>query len=78
MLMDTNLINDWLSGIRLPGVLFGVNDAAFIVAGPHQGEAVAVISIVELEPEICYSVELRNGSDLVVKQSYLNKIILEE
>ena len=73
-MMNIDLVNSWMSGDRVVGVSFYLNDSVQIEAGPNRGEVGAVISLNEIDTEPIYTIELSSGADVVVNQTSLRKI----
>lgn len=48
---------------------FGINASVSILSGPHKGGQGAVISIVSIQPETKYIVELSNGPEVQINES---------
>ena len=64
----------WFAGETIQGINFYLNDAVSITLGPHSGEGGAVISLLRLNPEPEYLIELGSGlGDIEVFQSHLVK-----
>ncbi len=59
----------FLDRIPIPGVQFFHNDCVRIVAGPHAGVAGSLVTVLSLEPEPRFVLELESGSDVEVLQS---------
>ena len=63
----------WFSFERVPGASFKLNDDVLITSGTHRGEWGAAISLLALEPEPVYLVELSSGFDTEVAESALRR-----
>lgn len=62
---------EWMAGKAPDGVDFHLNDAVEVVRGLSAGAKGCVISLLGLEPEPRYLVELSSGSDIEVYQRQL-------
>lgn len=51
--------------------LFGVNTAVVITSGLFRGQQGAVLSIVEIQPVVKYTVELSDGREILVEENNL-------
>ena len=66
----------WFSSRPIPGVAFGLNDSVQIKSGENAGALATVISLVALEPEPTYMVELGSGGDdMAVVESDLESAV---
>lgn len=64
----------WMAGDRLEGVAFSQNDRVTIVAGPHTGDAGAIMLLLTLSSDPLYIVKLgTTGRDVRVRQSALRR-----
>lgn len=72
-----NEINDaFFAGQRSDRIKFVINDTVLITSGEYIGKEAAVISIVELEPEVVYLLETFDGTgDITVSQNEIKLII---
>lgn len=61
----------WMQSERVPGVAFSLNESVLVVEGEHAGTSGAVVSLVSVEPDVCYLVELSSGQKLELVQSAL-------
>lgn len=62
----------WMSGEKLPGVTFGLNDAVEVTAGAHAGTRGTILFLVAIHPEPVYLVELGAGKgDARLRQASL-------
>jgi len=59
----------WNKSEPIKGIKYLLNDAIKIIKGKYEGEVGSVISLVELNPEPKYYVELSNGKSIVVLES---------
>jgi len=53
----------------IDGVLYFHNDFVRVVAGPHGGTAGSLVTVLSLEPEPRFVLELESGFDVEVLQS---------
>lgn len=53
------------------GIAFRLNEPVVVSAGPNRGARAWIISILSIEPEPLYQVELESGTDAAVFQSQL-------
>lgn len=69
----------WYAGQRIIGVDCYVDDAVSVVDGPHSGKIGTVISLLRMNPEPEYLVELGSGAgDIKVFQSRLRTLSRRE
>jgi len=61
MKLDQGLLEHWMAGGEVPGVGLALNEPVVIPAGPLMGSVGAVVSLLSLEPEPVYSVEVGGG-----------------
>jgi hypothetical protein len=61
---DSELVGRWMAGNVPYGVKFELNHSVEIVTGNYKGKAGAVISLIGVEPEPRYLVELGSGEDI--------------
>jgi hypothetical protein len=59
------------SGDLSKGVFFRLNDYVLILDKNHSGKNGSVISIVTMEPEATYLIELEDGRDVEINQSQI-------
>jgi hypothetical protein len=71
--LDTQIIDIWRSGVLPQGVSFRLNETVRLVSGPILGLG-AVISLVALEPQPRYAVELASGRDVEAWQRWLKTV----
>jgi hypothetical protein len=55
----------------IPGVSFEHNDYVKVVAGPHKGHFGSLVTVLCLQPEPKFILELESGFDVQVLQSEL-------
>jgi len=63
----------WFNSEPVPGAAFKLNDDVLIASGTFKGEGGAVISLLALEREPVYLVELSSGADAEVAESDLRR-----
>lgn len=61
----------FLDHTPIPGVLFEHNDYVHIVGGPHSGNSGSLVTVISLEPEPKFTLELESGFDVEVMQSHI-------
>jgi len=72
--MDTAaLCQAFLSRERIPGVTYWHNDYVRVVAGTHKGAAGSLVTVLSLEPEPRFVLELESGFDVEVSQSEIEQ-----
>jgi hypothetical protein len=72
--MNRNEIDElWLNSEQVPGASFKLNDDVLITSETFKGERGAVISLLALEPEPVYLVELGSGFEAEVAESDLRR-----
>ena len=59
----------FLDRAEIPGVEFWHNDHVRIVAGPHAGASGSLVTVLALQPEPRFVLELETGLDVEVSQS---------
>ena len=64
----------WFSFKPIPGVKFLLNDSVEIIKGKNEGQKGSVISLIEINPEPRYLVELGTGEDVYVLESQLKSL----
>jgi len=67
------LAQRFLNRESIPGVYFQHNDRVRIASGEHLGKIGWLVTVLQLEPEPKYVVELESGHDAKVLQSELRK-----
>ena len=73
--MDQQQVYDlWMCQAEVPGASFTLNDSVEVVEGSLAGEKGSLISLIKLEPEPVYLVEISDGSEVQLKESYLQAI----
>jgi hypothetical protein len=73
MSMSLELSNNWMGGEALEGVLYALNESVEVITELGVSEAGSVITLLEIEPEPKYIVELCNGTDVYALQSAIRK-----
>lgn len=61
----------FLDHTSIPGVMFEHNDYVHIVGGPNSGKSGSLVTVVALEPEPKFILELESGFDVEVMQSHI-------
>ncbi len=69
--ISQNLIDAFMARTRTDQVLLVINDAVNIVSGEYKGKVGSVISIVSIDPELTFLVELSDGKDVTLPLSSL-------
>lgn len=69
--LDDTERSEWMAGKSPDGVDFQLNDAVNVVLGPTAGAKGCVVSLLGMEPEPRYIVELSSGSDIEICQRQL-------
>lgn len=68
--METcQLAQAFLNGEAMPGVKFFHNDLVRVVAGSHVGKVGSLVTVLTLEPQPRFVLELESGHDVEVMQS---------
>jgi hypothetical protein len=68
--MDTPELNQaFLAGDYINGVRFKHNDYVLVWSGSHIGTAGSLVSLLSLEPEPTFIIELESGQDAEVIQA---------
>ena len=65
----------FLDQANIPGVLFSHRDAVRVLAGQHAGKVGELVTVVAVDPEPVYVVELTNGFDVEVLQSEIGSYV---
>jgi hypothetical protein len=68
---DADVANQWMAGEILPGVTFSLNQPVHVEAGSGSRKSGSVISLLGVEPEPKYLVELGSGAHIEVFQQLL-------
>ena len=61
----------FLNHTPMPGVLFEHNDYVRIVDGPYAGQSGSLVTVIGLEPEPKFVLELESGFDVEILQSHI-------
>jgi hypothetical protein len=61
----------FLDHTPIPGVLFEHNDYVRISGGAHAGKSGSLVTVLGLEPEPKFLLELESGFDVEVMQSHI-------
>ena len=70
--MESVKLNEaFLSHTPIPGVAYEHNDFVLIVSGAHAGSKGSLVSLISLNPEPTFIMELESGLDVEKKQSEL-------
>lgn len=72
--MDTaSLGQAFLDRTPISGVKFWHNDYVRVVTGPHAGSAGSLVTVLSLQPEPRFVLELESGFDVEVLQSEIQR-----
>lgn len=72
--METaSLSQMFLDRSPIPGVEFWHNDFVLVVAGPHAGATGSLVTVLALQPEPRFVLELEVGGDVEVLQSEIHR-----
>ena len=71
MKIPQEIEDKFFAGLPTDKTKFAINAAVSILSGAHKGEAGSVISILSIEPQTKYLVELNSGMDIPVAESDL-------
>lgn len=72
MMLDQGVLEHWMAGETIVGVGFTLHEPVLITAGPFAGSVGVIVSLVALEPESVYTVDLGSGrGDLHLPESSL-------
>lgn len=72
--MDTaSLGQAFLDRAEIRGVKFWHNDYVRVVAGPHAGASGSLVTVLSLQPEPRFVLELESGFDVEVLQSEIQR-----
>lgn len=63
----------FLDRAEIPGVKFGHNDYVRVVTGPHSGATGSLVTVLSLQPEPRFVLELESGFDVEVLQSEIQR-----
>jgi uncharacterized Fe-S cluster-containing radical SAM superfamily protein len=65
----------FLNHTPIPGVLFKHNDYVRVVGGePHAGQSGSLVTVIGLEPEPKFVLELESGFDIEIIQSHIKHV----
>lgn len=67
----SDLLQAFLNGEHIASVRYAHNDYVQVVAGAHAGQSGSLVSLLSVDPEPLYVVELESGIDAEVLQSEL-------
>ena len=73
MKVPREIEDKFFAGQRTEKTKFGINASVSILRGPNEGERGSVISVLSVEPQPRYLVELSNGSDTQIDESDMAK-----
>ncbi|MGZ3737547.1 MAG: hypothetical protein ACXVC0_21455 [Bdellovibrionota bacterium] len=71
MQIPPEIENQFFLGLPSEKTTFGINAPVSILRGLHRGKAGTVISILAIEPQTKYLVELSSGADVEMAESDL-------
>ncbi|MFT3758960.1 hypothetical protein [Thauera sp.] len=72
--MDTaSLCQAFLDRAEIPGVEFWHNDYVRVVSGSHVGATGSLVTVLSLQPEPRFVLELESGFDIEVHQSEIQR-----
>ena len=78
VVMDRSEIDwHWMRNEPIEGAAFMLNRPVRVIDGPHAGETGTVISLLGLQPEPLYLVELASGADAEIPQPLLRSAYSE-
>ena len=69
--MNMDLCQAFLNRERILGVDYQHNDYVRVTDGPHQGKFGSLVSLLSAETEPMFLVELEDGGDVEIGQSWL-------
>ncbi len=61
MVLDQEVLEHWMAGDVVSGVEFALNEPVVVLAGPCAASLGTIVSLVSLEPEPVYTVEVGAG-----------------
>ena len=68
-----SLCQAFLDRAQIPGVKFWHNDYVRVISGLHCGAAGSLVTVLSLQPEPRFIVELESGFDVEVLQSEIQR-----
>lgn len=68
---NIDLCQAFLNRERITGVEYQHNDYVRVIDGPHQGKNGSLVSLLTIETEPRFLVELEEGGDIELRQSQL-------
>lgn len=63
----------FLDRVSIPEVSFWHNDYVHVVSGPHAGSSGSLVTVLSLQPEPRFVLELESGFDVEVYQSEIKR-----
>jgi hypothetical protein len=75
-LKKINLGQSFLNREPIIGVNFQHNDYVNVISGKHAGNSGSLVTLVKLEPEPLFVLELESGFDVEVSQSEIKNVVL--
>lgn len=71
-MLEQDILEHWMAGDIVAGVGLALNEPVVITSGPLAGKVGAIVSLVAVEPEPVYTVDLGAGrGDVHVPESAL-------
>ena len=74
MKISKDIEDKFYEGIATKRTRFGINASVLIVRGPYQGQRGSILSLVTIDPQPRYLVELENGMDSQIDEADLSQI----
>jgi transcription antitermination factor NusG len=71
MMRTRDIVQSFLNHTPISGVLFKHNDYIRVVDGPYAGQAGSLVTVIGLDPEPRFVVELESGADVEIMQSHV-------
>jgi hypothetical protein len=68
-----DLAQAFLDRVSIPGITFWHNDYVRVVSGTHSGSAGSLVTVLSLQPEPRFVLELESGFDVEVYQSEIER-----
>jgi hypothetical protein len=69
---NLNFIDAWFENKEIPGVSFSLNDSIIVTSGELKGKRGAIVSLLDIKPNVMYLIEDGSGNDFKVIQEEIS------